>query len=66
MQGSKRGHRFLEDHADVVTPNIPYRFFRRFEFGNVDNLTVSVQQDFAINNLARRRRNKAQNRMGCD
>ena len=59
------GHRFLENHRDVIAPNFAHLGLR--EFGDVSSLTVlAFEGDFALDNFARRRGNQTHDREARD
>ena len=48
----QRGHRFLEDHGDIVTADLLHLF--QGHFCNIIGLVAHVDADFALDNLALR------------
>src|SRR5450759_4211056 len=56
----ERRHGFLEDHGDFVTAYHAHLFFILLE------KVFPMEEDLASDNLARRIRNEAQDREGCN
>ena len=56
----QRGHRFLEDHGDLVTSNLPHFPFRQFE------KVFSFKENSPTNDLAGRAWDETNDGMGGD